>query len=167
MAQQWDQQSMTNLKGGGGTKVEAFSFVPMILSKTIIPWRSWLILIESFSRQLNICDYKKENCLDRIEHSMGKGNAGYHHFLLFPQCFQKTSLGFATFLHKLWYMVFKEPYWTHAGIVFNTNATTGLHFISVVFSVISLPYNLWPSEEKAFRKHRQKEKIPVTPFPLY
>ena len=28
----------------------------------------------------------------RVENSMGKGeNAGYQHFLLFPQCFQKVS----------------------------------------------------------------------------
>ena len=28
----------------------------------------------------------------RVENIVGKGeNAGYHHFLLFPQCFQKAS----------------------------------------------------------------------------
>ena len=30
--------------------------------------------------------------LDRVENIVGKGeNAGYQHFLLFPQCFLKTS----------------------------------------------------------------------------
>ena len=30
---------------------------------------------------------------DRMENIVGKGeNAGYQHFLLFPQCFQKASL---------------------------------------------------------------------------
>ena len=30
--------------------------------------------------------------LERVENSVGKGeNAGYQHFLLFPQCFQKAS----------------------------------------------------------------------------
>ena len=29
---------------------------------------------------------------DRVENNVGKGeNAGYLHFLLFPQCFQKVS----------------------------------------------------------------------------
>ena len=29
---------------------------------------------------------------DRVENTVGKGeNAGYQHFLLFPQCFQKNS----------------------------------------------------------------------------
>ena len=29
---------------------------------------------------------------DRVENILGKGeNAGYQHFLLFPQCFQKLS----------------------------------------------------------------------------
>ena len=31
--------------------------------------------------------------LGRVENIVGKGeNAGYQHFLLFPQCFQKASL---------------------------------------------------------------------------
>ena len=31
--------------------------------------------------------------LERVENIVGKGeNAGYQHFLLFPQCFQKASL---------------------------------------------------------------------------
>ena len=30
--------------------------------------------------------------LDRVENTVGKGeNAGYQHFLLFPQCFPKSS----------------------------------------------------------------------------
>ena len=30
--------------------------------------------------------------LERVENIVGKGeNAGYQHFLLFPQCFQKAS----------------------------------------------------------------------------
>ena len=29
---------------------------------------------------------------DRVKNTVGKGeNAGYHHFLLFPQCFQEAS----------------------------------------------------------------------------
>ena len=32
------------------------------------------------------------SAFDRVENIVGKGgNAGYKHFLLFPQCFQKTS----------------------------------------------------------------------------
>ena len=31
--------------------------------------------------------------LGRVENFVGKGeNAGYHHFLLFPQCFQKATI---------------------------------------------------------------------------
>ena len=31
---------------------------------------------------------------DRVENTVGKGeNAGYQHFLLFPQCFPNPSLG--------------------------------------------------------------------------
>ena len=37
----------------------------------------------------------KISLFDRVENTVGKGeNAGYQHFLLFPQCFQKScSLG--------------------------------------------------------------------------
>ena len=32
-----------------------------------------------------------ENVFDQVENIVGKReNAGYHHFLLFPQCFQKA-----------------------------------------------------------------------------
>ena len=35
---------------------------------------------------------KLEFVLERVENFVEKGeNAGYQHFLLFPQCFQKTS----------------------------------------------------------------------------
>ena len=37
--------------------------------------------------------YKMNFVLGRVEIILGKGrNAGYHHFLLFPNCFQKISL---------------------------------------------------------------------------
>ena len=37
---------------------------------------------------------KMVSVFDRIENIVGKGeNAGYHHFLLFPQCFQDIFLG--------------------------------------------------------------------------
>ena len=35
----------------------------------------------------------KISLYDRVENTVGKGeNAGYQHFLLYPQCFQKTFL---------------------------------------------------------------------------
>ena len=38
-----------------------------------------------------------------VENIAGKGeNAGYHHFLLFPQCFQKTSLSWSLKLEIVW-----------------------------------------------------------------
>ena len=40
---------------------------------------------------------------DRIENMMGKGeNAGYQHFLLFSQCFQKPSLSGSLRVGILW-----------------------------------------------------------------
>ena len=44
--------------------------------------------------------------LRRVENIVGKGeNAGYQHFLLFPQCFQKASL---LGVVKSWYCVVKS-----------------------------------------------------------
>ena len=46
---------------------------------------------ESICRQ-QIIDKMTISLLDRVENIDGKGeNAGYHNFLLFPQCFQKPS----------------------------------------------------------------------------
>ena len=43
------------------------------------------------NNELNVA--KLKICLDKEESIVGKGeNAGYHHILLFPQCFQESSL---------------------------------------------------------------------------
>ena len=55
-----------------------------------------LIIINSLPND-KISDWSKINVtekvkflLERVENSVGKGeNAGYQHFLLFPQCFRK------------------------------------------------------------------------------
>ena len=40
---------------------------------------------------------------DRVENIVGKGeNAGYQHFLLFPQCFQKSSLSESLKFRIVW-----------------------------------------------------------------
>ena len=47
--------------------------------------------IFSFGKGLNI-DEMMISVFDRVENTEGKGeNADYQHFLLFPQCFPKTS----------------------------------------------------------------------------
>ena len=44
--------------------------------------------------------------LDRVENIVGKGeNAGYKHFLLFQQCFQKTSSSGSIKVEIVWKMV--------------------------------------------------------------
>ena len=48
--------------------------------------------IESMCRPQNKCDSKTEVFYGMDWKHCGKGeNAGYQHFLLFPQCFQKFS----------------------------------------------------------------------------
>ena len=50
-----------------------------------------LVQIESICRQQNKSTYNDDFCLDRVENIVDKGeNAGYQHFLLFPQCFQEA-----------------------------------------------------------------------------
>ena len=40
---------------------------------------------------------------DRVENIVGKGeNAGYQHFLLFPQCFQKVSFSVSLKVGTVW-----------------------------------------------------------------
>ena len=51
-----------------------------------------LVQIERICRRQNKCNLKLKYALGRIEKIVGKGeNAGYQHFLLFPQSFQKAS----------------------------------------------------------------------------
>ena len=41
---------------------------------------------------INKCGRRIEMCFWRVENIVGKGeNAGYHYFLLIPQCFQKAT----------------------------------------------------------------------------
>ena len=44
--------------------------------------------------------------LERVENIVGKDeNVGYHHFLLFPQCFQKLSFSGLLKVGIVWYRV--------------------------------------------------------------
>ena len=48
--------------------------------------------IEGFADDKMNVTWKLNFVLGRVENMVGKGeNAGYQHFLLFPQCFQKLS----------------------------------------------------------------------------
>ena len=50
-----------------------------------------LIQIEVICRRQYKCDSEIEINFKRIENNVGnRENGGYQHFLLFPQCFQKT-----------------------------------------------------------------------------
>ena len=52
----------------------------------------WSIGKAFADNKLNVAE-KLKFILGRVENMVGKGeNAGYQHFLLFPQCFQKSSI---------------------------------------------------------------------------
>ena len=53
--------------------------------------QDWLKLKAFADNKITVIE-KLKIVLGRVENIVGKGeNAGYQHFLLFPQCFQKTS----------------------------------------------------------------------------
>ena len=55
----------------------------------ILDWSKLKALADD---NINLAE-KLKFVLERVENIVGKGeNAGYQHFLLFPQCFQKASL---------------------------------------------------------------------------
>ena len=55
----------------------------------ILDWSKLKALADD---NINLAE-KLKFVLERVENIAGKGeNAGYQHFLLFPQCFQKASL---------------------------------------------------------------------------
>ena len=48
--------------------------------------------LKTFADNKSNITYKTISLYDRVENTVGKGeNAGYQHFLLFPQCFPKPS----------------------------------------------------------------------------
>ena len=54
----------------------------------ILDWSKF----KAFADDKIITTQKLQLALGRVENIVGKGeNAGYQHFLLFPQCFQKLS----------------------------------------------------------------------------
>ena len=60
----------------------------MILGENFRP-----IQIESICRRQFKCESKLKFALGMVKNIVEKGeNAGYQHFLLFPQCFQKAFL---------------------------------------------------------------------------
>ena len=64
---------------------------PPVLKSCMLPTELWARpQIEVFADILNLTQNLKL-VLERVE-NVGKGeNAGYHHFLLFPHCFQQNS----------------------------------------------------------------------------
>ena len=52
----------------------------------------WSKLKAFADKKINLNEKKIKLVLGRVENTVGKGgNAGYQHFLLFQQCFQKFS----------------------------------------------------------------------------
>ena len=46
-----------------------------------------------FSDDISCVAYMMKSVCNRVENIVGKGeNAGYQHFLLFPQCFRKSTI---------------------------------------------------------------------------
>ena len=80
--------SLLNIKILDVTKLKAFADNKLKIAKMII------FLFDRVDNKLNIAKMMIF-LFDRVEKTVGKGeNAGYQHFLLFLQCFPKTSLGF-------------------------------------------------------------------------
>ena len=69
------------------TQMTMFVFKPVPNDKIL----AWSKLIAFADNMLNVA-LMTISLFDRIENTVGKGeNAGYQHFLLFPQCFPKPS----------------------------------------------------------------------------
>ena len=64
-------------------------FIELFLpNDKILDWSK----LKAFAENEHLAE-KLKPVLERVENIVGKGeNAGYQHFLLFPQCFQRPSL---------------------------------------------------------------------------
>ena len=84
---------------------------PLTLYQTI-KILDWSKLIALADNKLNVTE-KLQFVLGRVENIAGKGeNAGYQHFLLFPQCFQKCPFSRSL---KVWIL------WKKVKSIFSTN----------------------------------------------
>ena len=62
------------------------------------------------SNKINVT-YKMNFVIGNVENIVGKGeNAGYQHFLLFPQCFQKASFSKSLKVGIVWESFIPLPY---------------------------------------------------------
>ena len=69
--------------------LEKFNNVNSLPNDKILDWSKLKVFADD---KINLTENFKFG-LGRVENSVGKGeNAGYQHFLLFPQCFQKPSV---------------------------------------------------------------------------
>ena len=66
--------------------IQSVNFLP---NDKILGWSKLKVFADD---KINVTE-KLKFVLEWVENIVGKGeNAGYRHFLLFPQCFQKASL---------------------------------------------------------------------------
>ena len=71
-------------------------------NKKILDWSKFKTFADN---KINVAENLKF-VLERVENTVGKGdNAGYHHFLLFLQCFQKPSLSGSLKVWIVWLRV--------------------------------------------------------------
>ena len=77
------------------------SYLPLTLYHTIF-FFDWTKFKPFADDKLNVAKIMV-SVYDRVENIMGKGeNAGYQHFLLFPQCFQKASFSGSLKVWTVW-----------------------------------------------------------------
>ena len=64
-----------------------------LLETFLSPFRTTIVQTTRNLKHLQMTNVSEKNVLRRIENIFGtEENAGYQHFLLFPQCFQKAPL---------------------------------------------------------------------------
>ena len=67
--------------------------------------------LKAFADNISNFAKMKISVFDRVENIVGKGeNAGYQHFLLFPQCFQKVFSSELLKLSIVWQRVNSLPH---------------------------------------------------------
>ena len=93
--------------------------------------------------------------LDRAENIVGKGdNAGYQHFLLFPQCFQKPSCPRLLKVGIVWERVNCLPSSkSFNSVYFKEFAGGQLNVAYIMFSVLVKLKTFWKKGENAGYQH--------------
>ena len=143
-----------------------FSFIKFLPNDKILDWSKFKAPADD---KINVTQNLKF-VLGKVENILGKGeNAGYHHFHLFPKCFQKSPSSGSLKVGIVWKRVKQHlAYLSHSGTTFSSVLwlirRSSFQLTNAISLYLSLPVQLWLRLEATIYhlQHRFNLRIATT-----